>query len=112
NNNNNNNNNKSNKLDEKTIKKLKDEWAKQCIEEGFEALEKLLKECSGKYCVGDSVSMADCVLVPQVYNAVRFNVDMKRFPTIQKIHDQCMTLEAFKASHPDRQPDAEGVAKL
>jgi len=99
-------------IDENTSKQMKNDWAKECIEEGLTALEAIVKDSSGKYCVGDELSMADCVLVPQVYNAVRFGVNMKKFPIIQKIHDQCMKIEAFKVSHPDNQPDAEGVAKL
>ena len=50
--------------------------------------------------------MADCCLVPQVYNARRFGVDMARFPTLQRIEAACLELPAFDAARPERQPDA------
>lgn len=70
------------------------------------ALEKLLASTAGEYCVGDDVTFADCVLVPQVYNAVRFGVDLNTYPTIQRINNKLMTLPAFQAAHADQQPDA------
>ncbi|KAL7648858.1 UNVERIFIED_CONTAM: hypothetical protein RMT77_000778 [Armadillidium vulgare] len=91
------------------LKKIGDErkmkWAHDVIQYGFVALEKILSNCSGKYCVGNEVTMADCCLVPQVYNAGRFNVDMTEFPIIQKINDNLMELDAFKMAHPSKQPD-------
>ncbi|KAB7499976.1 Maleylacetoacetate isomerase [Armadillidium nasatum] len=91
------------------LKKIGDErkmkWAHDVIQYGFVALEKILSNCSGKYCVGNEVTMADCCLVPQVYNARRFNVDMTEFPIIQKINDNLMELDAFKMAHPSKQPD-------
>lgn len=50
----------------------KQEWAQYYISEGFEALEKILQKSAGEYCVGNQITLADCVLVPQVYNANRF----------------------------------------
>jgi maleylacetoacetate isomerase len=84
----------------------KDEWGRSMIEFGFDALERLMQQTAGKYCVGDSVSIADCCLVPQVYNAHRFGVDMDRYPTISAVHARLVVLDAFMASHPDRQIDA------
>ncbi|XP_064106117.1 maleylacetoacetate isomerase-like isoform X1 [Macrobrachium nipponense] len=81
------------------------EWAQFHINKGFVALEQVLARSSGKYCVGDQVSLADCCLVPQVYNANRFKVDMSAFPTISRIHDALTSLEAFQAAHPSKQPD-------
>uniref|UniRef100_A0A8C4XD58 maleylacetoacetate isomerase n=1 Tax=Erpetoichthys calabaricus TaxID=27687 RepID=A0A8C4XD58_ERPCA len=83
----------------------KAEWAKYFIERGFQALEQILVQSAGQYCVGDEISMADICLVPQVYNAARFKVDMTPFPTIKKINDTLLEVEAFKASHPSCQPD-------
>jgi len=83
----------------------KTEWAKHWIIKGFEALEKMLQKNAGKYCFGDNVSIADCCLVPQVYNANRFQVDLSNFPTIQRINDSLIKLDAFKVSHPSQQPD-------
>ncbi|XP_074648885.1 maleylacetoacetate isomerase-like [Tubulanus polymorphus] len=81
------------------------EWGNHWITRGFIALEKMLEGTAGKYCVGDAISIADLCLVPQVYNAQRFKVDMTQFPTINRIHDELVQLDAFIAAHPSRQPD-------
>ena len=81
-------------------------WAKKWINEGFVALEKMLDIHSGKYCFGDSVSIADLYLVPQVYNANRFSVDMENFPNITRIHATLQELPEFKRAIPDVMPDA------
>lgn len=83
----------------------KEEWARFHIESGLRALEKMLEKTAGTYCYGDEVSMADLCLVPQVYNANRFKVDMTQFPIINRIHDKLTELPAFKAADPARQPD-------
>ncbi|KAM3919951.1 maleylacetoacetate isomerase isoform 1-T1 [Leptodactylus fuscus] len=81
------------------------EWAQHFITKGFQALELLLKDGAGRYCVGDEVTMADLCLVPQVANADRFKVDMTPYPTICRINKALLQLEAFQVSHPSRQPD-------
>ncbi|XP_078090660.1 maleylacetoacetate isomerase isoform X2 [Mustelus asterias] len=81
------------------------EWAQYFIVNGFQALESLLQQTAGQYCVGDEVTMADLCLVPQVYNAVRFKVDLAPFPTIAKINNALLELQIFKVSHPSCQPD-------
>ncbi|KAL7991442.1 hypothetical protein Chor_015698 [Crotalus horridus] len=68
------------------------------------ALEQILKETAGCYCVGDEVTMADLCLVPQVYNAERFKMDLTPYPTISRIN-RILELEAFQSSHPSRQPN-------
>ncbi|THF97375.1 hypothetical protein TEA_016371 [Camellia sinensis var. sinensis] len=71
------------------------------------ALEKLLKDSSGKYATGDKVYMADVFLAPQIAIAAkRFNIDMSKFPTLSMIFESCKALPEFQASLPDRQPDA------
>ena len=70
------------------------------------ALERVLQQTAGKFCVGDTVSLADVCLVPQVYNARRFEVDMKQFPIIERIDAELGKIEAFQRAHPDQQPDA------
>ncbi|KAI3662077.1 hypothetical protein MP638_005525 [Amoeboaphelidium occidentale] len=82
------------------------EWGRRVITEGFESVEKLLKKHSGTYCVGDELSLADVCLVPQVYNARRFQVDMSKFPEITRIETNLAQVEAFKLAHPEKQPDA------
>ncbi|XP_057199914.1 maleylacetoacetate isomerase isoform X1 [Triplophysa rosa] len=81
------------------------QWAQHFINRGFEALEPILKQTAGTYCVGNEISMADICLVPQVYNAERFKVDMSPFPTIRRLNQTLMEIEAFKVSHPSCQPD-------
>ena len=81
-------------------------WAKFWIAKGLSAVEELLSNSSGKYCVGDSLTLADCCLVPQVYNAnVRFDVDMRNFPNINRIVKNLEQMDAVIASHPENQPD-------
>ncbi|XP_037781729.1 probable maleylacetoacetate isomerase 2 isoform X1 [Penaeus monodon] len=87
------------------IGETKMEWGHFYIQKGFVALEQVLANSAGKYCVGDEVTIADCCLVPQVYNANRFKVDMAAFPVISRVHDALMSLDAFKAAHPSQQPD-------
>ncbi|XP_063589424.1 probable maleylacetoacetate isomerase 2 isoform X2 [Penaeus indicus] len=87
------------------IGETKMEWGHFYIQNGFVALEQVLANSAGKYCVGDEVTIADCCLVPQVYNANRFKVDMAAFPVISRVHDALMSLDAFKAAHPSQQPD-------
>lgn len=80
-------------------------WAQKAISFGFNALEQILQNTAGNFCVGDEVSMADLCLVPQVANAERFKVDLGPFPTISRINKTLLALEAFQVSHPCRQPD-------
>ncbi len=61
---------------------------------------------AGGFCHGDAPSLADCCLVPQVYNARRFGVDMAAYPAIMAIEQRCLALPAFDVARPERQPDA------
>lgn len=83
-------------------------WVRRWIETGFEALEVMLADnpSTGDFCEGELPSIADCCLVPQVYNARRFGVDMGRFPTIERIERNCLALPEFQAARPESQPDA------
>lgn len=84
-------------------------WYRHWIAEGFEALERILAERStrgGAYCMGDQPTLADICLVPQVFNAQRFKVDLTIYPHIARIHETCMKLPAFDAAQPSKQPDA------
>lgn len=81
------------------------QWAQHFINRGFQALEPILKETAGKYCVGDEISMADICLVPQVYNAERFKVDIEQYPTIKRLNAALLEIDAFRTSHPSCQPD-------
>jgi maleylacetoacetate isomerase len=79
---------------------------KKWIEKGFQAIEKRLPTRAGKFCFGFDVTLADIVLVPQVYNAERFGIDMSEFPLISKIAGNCRQLEPFRLAAPENQPDA------
>jgi maleylpyruvate isomerase len=84
-------------------------WSRYWIEAGFDSYEAMLTQDagSGTFSHGDQPTMADMCLVPQVFNAMRFKVDMKRYPAIQRIYDACMRHPAFDAAQPSKQPDAE-----
>lgn len=86
----------------------REEWVRHWIREGFAALETLLADdpSTGTFCEGDLPGIADCCLVPQVYNARRFNIDLGPFPTIVRIDAACLALPAFDAARPELQPDA------
>uniref|UniRef100_A0A0G4G2A0 Maleylacetoacetate isomerase n=1 Tax=Chromera velia CCMP2878 TaxID=1169474 RepID=A0A0G4G2A0_9ALVE len=81
-------------------------WAKETIEEGFEVVETQLKETAGTFAVGDKETLADVYLLPQVYNAKRFGIDVAQsFPRIAKVSDTFSKIPAVLAAHPHRQPD-------
>lgn len=84
-------------------------WYRHWIVEGFNALDKLLgsSPATGKFCHGDQPTLADICLVPQVFNARRFKIDLASFPAIERINAACLALAAFADAAPDRQPDAE-----
>lgn len=81
-------------------------FAAHWIARGLTALEAAVKETAGTYCLGDTVSLADICLVPQLYASRRFGVDLAPYPTLTRIEAACGELPAFQAAHPDRQPDA------
>lgn len=85
----------------------KTDWILHWLHEGFVALEQRLARTAGNFAVGDTVTLADVCLVPQVYNALRFQLDFTPFPMIWRIYQQCMTLPAFVAAAPEQQVDAQ-----
>jgi maleylpyruvate isomerase len=83
-------------------------WYRHWIADGFAKLEAdLARSPSGRFCHGDTPTMADCCLVPQVFNAKRYQSDLAPYPTVMRIFDACMRLEAFDRAQPSKQPDAE-----
>jgi maleylpyruvate isomerase len=78
----------------------KDAWYRHWIETGFDALERQLQSTHGFYSYGDSVTLADLCLVPQVFNARRFKCDMSVYPTIVAIEQACLRLSAFSETAP------------
>ncbi len=84
-------------------------WLKHWLGIGLHALETDLAraETRGKFCYGDSPTMADCALVPQMFSASRFGIDVTPFPTLKAIYAECEGLAPIAAAHPSKQPDAE-----
>ncbi|TMO72228.1 maleylacetoacetate isomerase [Pseudoalteromonas sp. S3785] len=83
----------------------KNKWYRHWVEVGFEKIESMLSEdCD--FCVGDKPSLADICLVPQVFNALRFNVNMAAYPKIAAIYARCNALPAFNEAAPQNQRDA------
>ena len=87
----------------------KDEWYRHWLVDGLEVLEKHLARdpSAGPLCHGFVPTIADCFLVPQVFNAQRHGIDIDAYPNIARINAQCVKLPAFIAAHPASQPDAE-----
>lgn len=86
----------------------RDLWTLHWMRVGFEAMEDLLVAVpeTGRFCHGDSPGMADCCLVPQLFNARRFQLDLEPYPTLLRIEQACLALPAFEAARPENQPDA------
>ena len=84
-------------------------WYQHWIDEGLRGIEQLLTDDrrTGLFCHGDMPTLADCCLIPQVYNARRFDCPLDAFPTIRRIEAHCRELEAFRDAAPENQPDAE-----
>jgi maleylacetoacetate isomerase len=92
--------------------KLDDEgvnvWYRHWIADGFAMLEGYLarERRAGRYCYGDMVTIADCCLVPQVFNAQRYECDLAPYPTVMRVFGECMKLDAFASTQPSKQADA------
>jgi len=82
-----------------------DEWYRHWVTQGFEAIEALIRP--GPYAFGANATMADLCLVPQVFNARRFKIDMGKYPKITAVDAACLKLPAFDKARPENQPDAE-----
>jgi maleylacetoacetate isomerase len=88
---------------------VKDEWYRHWVREGLASLEAHLARDPGTahFCHGETPTLADCMLVPQVFNAQRFDIDLAPYPNVARINANCVALPAFQHAHPSRQPDAE-----
>ena len=86
----------------------KNAWVRHWLELGLAALEsRLAADRREAFCIGERPTMADCCLVPQLFNAQRFGVDLAPYPTLRAIDEACQAVPAFGAAHPAVQPDAE-----
>ncbi|HYD61535.1 MAG TPA: maleylacetoacetate isomerase [Noviherbaspirillum sp.] len=88
---------------------MRSDWIRHWITLGLAGLEEELRNSSrrGTYCYGHLPTIADCCLVPQLFNAQRFGIDIDTFPTLSSIATACNSLDAFRDAHPSRQPDSE-----
>jgi maleylpyruvate isomerase len=84
-----------------------DAWYRHWIGDGLAKLEAEVSGHKGKFCHGDSPTLADCCLVPQIFNAQRYSSDLAPYPATMRIFDACMKLEAFSRAQPSKQADAE-----
>lgn len=92
------------KLDEEGV----NSWYRHWIAEGFRMMEAFLAQerRHGKYVFREQVTVADCCLVPQVFNAIAYKCELGPYPAVMRIHEACMKLDAFIQAQPSKQPDA------
>ncbi len=82
-------------------------WYRHWCDEGLAAFERQLADGgTGRFCHGDQPTMADACLVPQIFNARRFDTQLERYPAVMRIFDACMALDAFRKAEPSAQPEA------
>ncbi|MCI4429781.1 MAG: maleylacetoacetate isomerase [Burkholderiales bacterium] len=86
----------------------KNRWYRHWVESGLEVMERQLAAhpATGRFCHGDAPTLADCALVPQIHNAMRFDCPLGNVPTVMRIFDECMSLAAFSKTQPSACPDA------
>lgn len=83
-----------------------DRWYRHWVTTGLAIVEQRLSASAGTYCFGDAPGLADCLLVPQVYNAQRFECPLEAYPTVMRVNAACLALPAFANTHPSVCPDA------
>jgi maleylacetoacetate isomerase len=88
------------------------QWIRHWIVAGFAPLERLVAENRAGFCYGERPGLADLCLIPQLFNARRFFVDLTLFPALVEIEARCLALPAFQAAHPDRQEDSPNFVKI
>ena len=83
-----------------------DGWYRHWVATGLAIVEQKLARSAGQFSFGDTPGLADCLLVPQVYNAQRFECPLEAYPTVQRVNAACLAHPVFAATHPDTCPDA------
>jgi maleylpyruvate isomerase len=91
----------------KVAEEAKDAWYRHWIETGLPAVERQLAARPSPFCHGETPTLADCVLVPQIFNAQRFKARLAHVPNVMRVFERCMALAAFESTQPARCPDAE-----
>jgi maleylacetoacetate isomerase/maleylpyruvate isomerase len=84
----------------------KNRWYRHWVETGLEAVERQLAAQPARFCHGDTPTLADITLVPQIFNAHRFDCRLDHVPQVMRVFDACMALPAFELSRPEACPDA------
>ncbi|MBK7617605.1 MAG: maleylacetoacetate isomerase [Vitreoscilla sp.] len=84
----------------------KNRWYRHWVETGLETVERQLAAQPGTYCHGVTPTMADCLLVPQIFNAQRFECRLEHVPNVMRVFEACMALDAFESTRPEKCPDA------
>jgi maleylacetoacetate isomerase len=85
----------------------KNRWYRHWVETGLEVVERQLAAQPARYCHGDQPTLADCCLVPQIFNARRFDCRLDHVPQVMQVFEACMALPAFEDTRPEKCPDAE-----
>lgn len=85
----------------------KNRWYRHWIETGLETVERQLAAQPARFCHGDAPGLADCLLVPQIFNARRFEARLDQVPQVMRVFEHCMALEAFDRTQPSNCPDAQ-----
>jgi len=83
----------------------KDDWYQHWLKVGLTGLEIQIKNKAGDFCFGDTVSLADVCLIPQIYNALRYNHPMEEYPTLLRVYNHCLSIPAFFKASPEQQKD-------
>jgi len=83
------------------------EWYAHWIQTGFDSFEEMIAPIASDFCLGDQAGLVDCFLIPQVFNALSFRVDISRYKNIARIYEYCQTIPAFIQASPAEQPDAK-----
>ena len=84
----------------------KDRWYRHWVESGLESVERQLAALPARYCHGDTPTLADLTLVPQIFNAQRFHCRTDHVPQVMRVFETCMQLDAFSQTQPSACPDA------
>jgi maleylacetoacetate isomerase len=94
----------------------KQNWLNFWLQRNLESSEKILSQTAGQFCFGDSISIADCFLVPQIFSAQRFKVISEnwsqQYPHLFRVNSNCLKLESVQKAHPFRQPDTPEDMKI